>query len=178
MKNSTSIFLLIVVFISTACHRETPEQKVHRIMTDRMVTLAIAESCTGGTIAARFTALPGASAYFKCGIVTYCNETKSIMLNICPDTLYRYGAVSETAVRLMAENVRRAAKADYAIATTGIAGPTGGTKECPVGSVWIAVATSAHTTSRLIHADGDRNTVIQEAGSAVIELLEEVLQQE
>ena len=138
-------------------------------------TFATAESCTGGTIAARFTAMPGASAYFKCGVVTYSLDAKQNFVNICCDTIARYGAVSEQVVRQMAEGVRHLANAHYAIATTGIAGPTGGTPEYPVGSVWIAVSSPLRTTARLIHAKGDRTQIIREAGTAAIELLEEEL---
>ena len=109
------------------------------------ITLAIAESCTGGEIAARFTELPGASAYFKCGVVAYSNEAIHNLLEVDMDTILRYGAVSEQVAREMAEGVLRITRADYAVATTGIAGPTGGTAETPVGTVWIAVATPAET---------------------------------
>ena len=136
----------------TSCMRQQPEERVHKLLTDRIQTLATAESCTGGTIAARFTAMPGASAYFKCGVVTYSLDAKQNFVNICCDTIARYGAVSEQVVRQMAEGVRHLANAHYAIATTGIAGPTGGTPEYPVGSVWIAVSSPLRTTARLIHA--------------------------
>ena len=144
--------------------RQQPEERVHKLLTDRIQTLATAESCTGGTIAARFTAMPGASAYFKCGVVTYSLDAKQNFVNICCDTIARYGAVSEQVVRQMAEGVRHLANAHYAIATTGIAGPTGGTPEYPVGSVWIAVSSPLRTTQ-----------IIREAGTAAIELLEEEL---
>ena len=156
----------------TACSSHAPEKRVHRILTDRIQTLAVAESCTGGTIAARFTALPGASAYFKCGVVAYSLDTKQEILQISCDTIARYGAVSEQVVRQMAEGVRRASNSHYAVATTGIAGPTGGTPEYPVGSVWIAVSSPLRTTTRLIRAGGSRNAVIRKAGTAAIELLE------
>ena len=104
----------------TSCMRQQPEERVHKLLTDRIQTLATAESCTGGTIAARFTAMPGASAYFKCGVVTYSLDAKQNFVNICCDTIARYGAVSEQVVRQMAEGVRHLANAHYAIATTGI----------------------------------------------------------
>ena len=151
------------LLVLTSCMRQQPEERVHRLLTDRIQTLATAESCTGGTIAARFTAMPGASAYFKCGVVTYSLDAKQNFVNICCDTIARYGAVSELA------------NAHYAIATTGIAGPTGGTPEYPVGSVWIAVSSPLRTTARLIHAKGDRTQIIRKAGTAAIELLEEEL---
>ena len=104
----------------TACSSHAPEKRVHRILTDRIQTLAVAESCTGGTIAARFTALPGASAYFKCGVVAYSLDAKQEILQISCDTIARYGAVSEQVVRQMAEGVRRASNSHYAVATTGV----------------------------------------------------------
>jgi nicotinamide-nucleotide amidase len=144
----------------TSCMRQQPEERVHKLLTDRIQTLATAESCTGGTIAARFTAMPGASAYFKCG-VTYSLDAKQNFVNICCDTIARYGAVSEQVVRQMAEGVRHLANAHYAIATTGIAGPTGGTPEYPVGSVWIAVSSPLRTTAdpcqRRPHANHPRS---------------------
>ena len=151
----------------TACSSHAPEKRVHRILTDRIQTLAVA---------ARFTALPGASAYFKCGVVAYSLDTKQEILQISCDTIARYGAVSEQVVRQMAEGVRRASNSHYAVATTGIAGPTGGTPEYPVGSVWIAVSSPLRTTTRLIRAGGSRNAVIRKAGTAAIELLEKELQ--
>ena len=107
----------------------TMQELVHKILTERGLTLATAESCTGGAIAARFTAIPGASAYFRCGVVSYSNESKVKLLGVNPADIERYGAVSEQVARQMAEGARRAADADYAVATTGIAGPTGGSAE-------------------------------------------------
>lgn len=109
----------------------TMQELIHKLLTERRQTLATAESCTGGTIAARFTAMPGASAYFLCGVVSYSNASKQTVLGVDPDTLTRYGAVSEQVARQMAEGARRISGADYAVATTGIAGPAGGTAEKP-----------------------------------------------
>ena len=163
------------LLVLTSCMRQQPEERVHRLLTDRIQTLATAESCTGGTIAARFTAMPGASAYFKCGVVTYSLDAKQNFVNICCDTIARYGAVSEQVARQMAEGARRISGADYAVSTTGIAGPAGSTAEKPVGTVWIAVSSPLRTTARLIHAKGDRTQIIRKAGTAAIELLEEEL---
>ena len=102
----------------------TMQELVHKILTERGLTLTTAESCTGGAIAARFTAIPGASAYFRCGVVSYSNESKVKLLGVNPADIERYGAVSEQVARQMAEGARRAADADYAVATTGIAGYT------------------------------------------------------
>ena len=167
--------LLAVLALTASCCGSKPEKRVHKLLMDRMLTLSVAESCTGGAVASRFTAMPGASAYFKGGVVTYWNQTKSLLLNVSADTIARYGVVSEQVVRQMAEGARHAVDTHYAIATTGMAGPSGGTPEIPVGTVWIAVSSPERTVTRLIHIKGNRDRVIREAGSAVIELLEEEL---
>ena len=153
----------------------TMQELVHRILTERRQTLATAESCTGGVIASRFTAMPGASAYFLCGVVSYSNEAKIRVLGVDADTIARYGAVSEQVARQMAEGVRRVAGADYAIATTGIAGPTGGSAEKPVGTVWIAVATPAGTVAQCRQCGTDRGQIIDRASAFAIGLLRDSL---
>ena len=169
------VTLLAVLALTASCCGSKPEKRVHKLLMDRMLTLSVAESCTGGSIASRFTAMPGASAYFKGGVVTYWNQTKSLLLNVSADTIARYGVVSEQVVCQLAEGARHAVDTHYAIATTGMAGPSGGTPEIPVGTVWIAVSSPERTVTRLIHIKGNRDRVIREAGSAVIELLEEEL---
>ncbi len=151
------------------------QELVHEILTRRGLTLATAESCTGGTIASRFTAMPGASAYFLCGVVSYSNEAKADVLGVNPDDIARYGAVSEQVARQMAEGARRIAHADYAVATTGIAGPTGGSAEKPVGTVWIAVATPCGTTAVVKQCGTDRGQVIDRASAFAISLLRDAL---
>lgn len=170
--------LLAVIALTASCNSSKPETGVHRLLIDRTETLAVAESCTGGSISARFTAMPGASAYFKGGVVAYWNQTKQRLLNVSQDTVARYGVVSKQVVCMMAEGVRHAANAHYGIATTGIAGPSGGTPELPVGSVWIAVSSPERTIAQLIHVKGDRSKVIRKAGTAAIALLKEELEQE
>jgi len=151
----------------------TVQQLVHRILTDAGRTLAVAESCTGGTIASRFTALPGASAYFLCGVVSYSNEAKCDVLGVDPEAIRRHGAVSEEVARQMAEGVRRIARADYGVATTGIAGPAGGSPGKPVGTVWIAVAGPERTIARCKQSGSDRGQIIDRASAAAIALLKE-----
>ena len=115
------------------------------LLTARKETLVLAESCTGGYVANRVTDVPGASAVFLCGLVTYSNESKTTLLGVTPETLARHGAVSETTAREMAEGARTRFAADYAIAITGVAGPSGGTYAKPVGTVYIALASARHT---------------------------------
>lgn len=135
---------------------ETLAELVHKTLTERGLTLATAESCTGGTIASQLTAQAGASVYFKGGVVAYSNEVKECALGVQHSTLEAHGAVSEETAREMAEGVRKRLGADLAIATTGIAGPDGGTKEKPVGTVWIAVADATHTEAQLLSFPGRR----------------------
>lgn len=134
---------------------ETLAELVHKTLTEKGMTLATAESCTGGNIASLLTAQAGASAYFRGGVVAYSNEVKECALGVKHATLETHGAVSEETVREMVEGVRTRLGADYAIATTGIAGPTGGTPEKPVGTVWVAVCSKDKTVTQLMHY-GDR----------------------
>ncbi len=153
----------------------TMQELVHNILIERRQTLAAAESCTGGIIAARFTAMAGASAYFQCGVVSYSNASKTDLLGVNTKDIERYGAVSESVAKQMAEGVRRVAKADYAVATTGIAGPSGGSAEKPVGTVWIAVATPRRTVAILKQCGSDRGQIIDRASAYAISLLRDEL---
>ena len=115
--------------------------------------------------------MAGASAYFMAGAVTYSNETKHDLLGVSWESLNQYGAVSKQVAREMAEGIRRVAGADYAIATTGIAGPTGGSAEKPVGTVWMAVATPKGTTAIMRNSGTDRGQIISRASAYAMELL-------
>ena len=154
----------------------TVEEQVHRLLTARGATLAVAESCTGGRIASKFTAMAGASAYFLAGVVSYSNEAKTALLGVDAELIRRHGAVSEPVARAMAEGARRAAEADYALATTGIAGPTGGTAEKPVGTVWIALATPERTIAVCRDCGTDRGQVIDRATAYAVRMLRDELQ--
>lgn len=149
----------------------TVEQLVHRWMTDNGKTLSVAESCTGGAVAAKFTAMAGASAYFNAGVVSYSNEAKRDILGVNMDDIVRYGAVSEAVAIQMAEGVRRAGQSDYAVSTTGIAGPTGGSAEKPVGTVWIGIATPKGSFAVLKNCGTDRSQIIDRATAYAIKLL-------
>lgn len=122
------------------------EDVVVRMLTERKETIATAESCTGGYLANRLTNVPGASAVFLAGYVTYANETKAEALGIDPGLIREHGAVSETVCRHMAEGALQWAGVTHALATTGIAGPAGGSKEKPVGTVFIALASLGEKT--------------------------------
>ena len=122
-----------------------------RLLTQQGMTIATAESCTGGRLAAALNTQSGSSAYYMGSVVAYANEVKEQVLGVQHDTLVQHGAVSEQTVRQMAEGVRALMHTDYAIATSGIAGPTGGTPDKPVGTVWIAWATPTGTETQCFH---------------------------
>jgi nicotinamide-nucleotide amidase len=135
---------------------ESLETKIVHLLTERKQTLAAAESCTGGYISHRVTNVPGASAVFTSGLVTYSNAAKEKFLGVNPRTLAQHGAVSELVAREMAEGARRVSGTDYAVAVTGIAGPGGGTPDKPVGTVFIAVASASETRALRQFNPGDR----------------------
>lgn len=135
-------------------------------------TLSLAESCTGGLVATMLTDIPGTSAFFKEGWVTYSNEAKMKQLGVPQEILDVHGAVSEETARFMAQGARREANTDWAISITGIAGPDGGTPEKPVGLVYVAVAGADGTTVKQFHFHGDRQQIrIRSAKNALYSLL-------
>lgn len=149
------------------------EEVVVKLLTKRKQTLAVAESCTGGFLAHRITNVPGASAVFLAGNVTYANEAKEQMLGVDPRLIAADGAVSESVAKAMAEGARRRANATFALATTGVAGPGGGTEEKPVGTVFIALATDdgAATQVRNFRFPDDRPTFKELTTQAALEML-------
>jgi len=151
---------------------ETLEEVVVRLLTKRNQTLATAESCTGGLIANRITNVPGASSVFIAGYVCYANQAKINMLDVDPKLVERHGAVSESVARTLAEHARSCARCDYALATTGVAGPTGGSPEKPVGTVYIALASAElETIVKKFFFPTDRETFKQLAAQSALDLL-------
>ena len=150
---------------------EELEAVVVRLLAGRKQTLAVAESCTGGCIAHRLTNVPGASAVFLVGLVTYSDEAKRKVLGVRSETLARHGAVSEAVAREMAEGARKQSQADYALAVTGIAGPAGGTPEKPVGTVFIALASSREAPVWKMFNPWDRQTFKEVTSQQALELL-------
>lgn len=157
---------------------ETLDELVHNTLIERGKTLATAESCTGGNIARLLTAQAGASAYFKGGIVAYSNEVKESALGVKHSTLEAHGAVSEETVREMVEGVRERLGTDYAIATTGIAGPGGGTSEKPVGTVWVAVCSKEKTVTQLMHYGDRRQQTIDRTTNQAYSMLIHLIRSE
>ena len=147
------------------------EELVHNILTERGMTLAVAESCTGGAIASKFTAQAGASAYFLCGVVSYSNESKCNVLGVQMSDITQYGAVSEQVAMAMAQGARVISGANFAVSTTGIAGPTGGSAEKPVGTVWIGVATPEKCFAVRKSCGTDRSQIISRATAYAIAML-------
>ena len=149
------------------------EAQIHDILIKRGKSLAIAESCTGGMIASKFTAMAGASNYLLGGVVAYSNDVKCNILGVNRDDIECFGAVSEVVALEMAEGVRRITGADYAIATAGIAGPGGGSKHKPVGTVWMAIATPNGSRAMMRNSGTDRGQIISRASAYAIEMLYE-----
>jgi nicotinamide-nucleotide amidase len=150
---------------------EDLETVIVRLLTERKATLALAESCTGGCIANRLTNVPGASAVLLAGLVTYSNAAKQKFLGVHDETLDRHGAVSKPVAREMAEGARQQIRADYALSVTGIAGPSGGTPEKPVGTVYIGLAGPSGIVAERQFNPYDRETFKQVTTQQALELL-------
>jgi len=149
----------------------TLEEAVGKLLLDNNMTVSTAESCTGGKIASMITTVPGSSAWFMGSVVAYDNSFKTGVLGVDPAIISRHGAVSEETVRAMADGMRRLASTDYAVAVTGIAGPTGGTPEKPVGTVWIAVASARGIVAEKHRFADDRQVNILRSASTALNLL-------
>ena len=149
---------------------------VANLLLSKKLKLAAAESCTGGMISAACTDLAGSSAWFERGFVTYSNEAKTELLGVETSLLERFGAVSEPVVRAMVVGALNHSHAQVAVAVTGVAGPTGGSAEKPVGTVWFGFAVPGQVVTEVKHFDGDRGQVrtatVQHVFARLVELLE------
>lgn len=139
-------------------------------------TLATAESCTAGNVPAVITAIPGSSRFYKGGIVAYANEVKQSLLHVRPETLETYGAVSEETVVEMVKGAMETLGTDYAVATSGIAGPAGGTPEKPVGTIWVAAGNKKKILTAKLSEDEGREKNIQAATAKTLQLLLDLCQ--
>jgi nicotinamide-nucleotide amidase len=157
---------------------ERLEVIIGQLLKEKGKTLALAESCSGGYISHMVTSVPGSSSYYRGTIVPYSNDLKQKLLNIDPVHFTTVGAVSEEVAREMALHVKDLLKADYAISTTGIAGPGGATAEKPVGTVWIGIATPEGVVTRKVLLGNDRVRVIQVAGVTALNMLRKELLRE
>ena len=149
---------------------------IQRILQERGQTLATAESCTGGTIGSMITTHAGSSGHYVGGVVAYANELKQSLLGVPAPVLLDHGAVSQETVTAMANGARERLGADYALATSGIAGPGGGTEEKPVGTIWIALATPEGTVAKLLRSGKDRERNITYTALQALNLLRLALQ--
>lgn len=148
------------------------EELVWELCTERGCTLALAESCTGGALSARLTSIAGASSYFLGSAVTYSNEAKKRLLSIDEELLSRHGAVSALVVCQMAERAQKLFSSDYAVATSGIAGPSAGSLTQPVGTVHSAIARRGGITHSFVdHFLGTRSSVIEQSCNKILERL-------
>jgi nicotinamide-nucleotide amidase len=148
-----------------------PEERLAALLGPTGGSLALAESCTGGLIAHRVTQVPGSSAYFECGVVSYSNRSKTRLLCVPPELLAEHGAVSEACARAMLDGLLAATSARLGAAVTGVAGPSGGSPEKPVGTVWVAWGSPGRVRTERLRLGGDRAAVKAAAADAVLERL-------
>lgn len=162
-----------MLFLSSECHR------LAQLLVDNGQTITTVESCTGGGVACALTAVAGSSSWFNQGWVTYSNDSKAALVGVSQQSLNHYGAVSSEVVTEMAEGALIRANADWSIATSGIAGPSGGTTEKPVGTVWFGFAAKQMDIPLTLRKqfDGDRDSVRQQAIAFAITQLATLIEQ-
>jgi PncC family amidohydrolase len=146
----------------------SPEERLNRLLTRRGLTIAVAESCTGGLISSRITDVAGASAYFQAGLVTYSNKAKETLVSVPEDLLTAKGAVSAEVAARMAEGARHATGAGIGLSVTGIAGPGGGTRSKPVGTIYMGLAAAGVSLVRQHKFDGDRAAIKRQTADAAL----------
>jgi nicotinamide-nucleotide amidase len=149
----------------------TLEEVVGELLTAKRKTLALAESCTGGYLSHRITRVAGSSAYYYGGAVTYSNEAKVLFLGVKPETLERHGAVSQQTALEMSYGIRHRTGASIGLSVTGVAGPSGGSAEKPVGTVWISIEREGYHEARRFQFDGERERIIRATSQAALDWL-------
>ena len=157
---------------------DTLQECIGRMLTKAGKTVSVAESCTGGTISALFTSIPGSSEYYLGSVTSYANKVKTEVLGVDPKIIEKYGAVSSECVAQMAEGVRKLTDSDFALATSGIAGPGGGSETKPVGLVWIGVSSQMGTETLSITFRGDRKRNIDRFAASALDTLRKKINKE
>lgn len=147
----------------------------HKSLAKNQKTISVAESCTGGMLSSLLTQSPGSSRYFKLGIVAYSNQAKENILKIPSNIIDKKGAVSKEVAGLLAKSVRLLAKTDFGIGVTGIAGPGGGSKAKPVGTVFIAASSKNKEICRKFHFSGSRTTIRKKSALKALQLLNKII---
>lgn len=148
---------------------------IAKILTEKNLTISVAESCTGGLISSALTDIPGSSKYFILGVIAYSNDMKIKLLNVLEETILKHGAVSKETALEMANNIRHLGKTNIGIGITGIAGPEGGEPSKPVGTIFISVAVGHHLYFKKFIFKGGRLKIRKKAAEAALELLHECL---
>ena len=178
LEELTRKLTLIIPNDISSFDSEFIEQTVGRLLSKYEKTLSIAESCTGGMISQKISSVPGCSEYFLGCIVAYSNDIKTQKLGVKSDVLEKYGAVSEEVIIEMVESVREKMNSDYSVATSGIAGPGGGTIDKPVGTTWIAVSSAKRIVTKKYNLGDQRSRNIEKASTIALNMLREFIEEE
>jgi len=175
LKNINQEFINILGDNIYGYNGDTLESVIQKMLVEKRKTLSVAESCTGGMVAAKLTDVPGSSIYFKQSVVTYSNQAKIQLLNVKPETLEQYGAVSEQTANEMLDGILSLSKTDYAISITGIAGPGGATKDKPVGLVYIGVSYKGKNNVGKFVFNGTRADVRERATTVALDSIRRLI---
>lgn len=175
LQNEIDKLIALIPELIYGFENETLEAIVGNLLREKGETVSTAESCTGGLIAHKLTSIAGSSDYFIGSVISYANQVKTDTLGVSISNINKYGAVSQQVVVQMAEGVKKQMKTDYAMAVSGIAGPTGGTEEKPVGTVWIAIATPNGTTAKKFIFSQNRQRNIEISANTALNLLRKSL---
>ena len=149
--------------------------QIHNLLIKKDKTVSVAESCTGGLLSTLLTQTSGSSKYFVLGAITYSNKAKENILNIPARLIAKEGAVSEEIAQKMSQYIRKIAKTDFGIGITGIAGPTGGSSQKPVGTVFVAISSKNKTICKKFHFSGTRSTIRNQSALSTLKLLKDLL---